>query len=432
MRYLWRPWAHPGFHAQPIWFSLALASYWASNGALYAFISLYLRSLGYSSAVCGLATGSLWIFSLVVQPAIGYISDTYISSKKLLLLCFGVAVPFTALLPFAAGRGGLIFVAFICQSVLDNYQYCLLDAWIIQAGRTHSYVDFGRIRAFGSLGYALSALLMGSLIDRMGFWVMFAFHAGLLVLCMLCITRIEAAPCLNQSEEGGGKGLSILEVMGRLISNRTYIIVLLSVALYQFGIRPAASYFSMVTAALGGGSRHAGAGTFVCAFGEVFVMMLVSKLMRRGVRMELLYAVGLICGVVRLGLMSLPLGVGALIAGQALSSVTVGIYIRVFPQLVGSLTPPNISGTATTIAAAVTFFFGGVLGNLSGGYIMEMLGTYGYIRLCALMMLLACGVFLPVLVPALRQRTATPAAGSSPARPRVLASAAGRVRPGAK
>ena len=394
--------SHPGFQAEPVWFSLTQCLYWASNSALYSFVVMYLRSLGYSSAICGLATGSLWIFSLIVQPMMGYLTDTYISGKKLLLVFFAVAVPMTFVIPAVAGLGTLVLVALIGQSTLDNYQYCVIDAWIVQSSREKPCIDFGRIRSFGSLGYAVSALVMGRLIDGFGFWVMFVGHAVLLTLCALCLTRIDAVPCLNKCTCAGDKSLSIREVISTLIHNRTYLIFVISVALYQFGIRPSASYFSMVIASMGGGSSHVGLGTFVASFGEVFVMMVVSRLLRRGVRMELIYGVALLCGVLRLVVMSLPLGISALIAGQVLSSITVGTYIRVFAQYITELTPGKISGSATTLATALTYFCGGVIGNLSGGYLMDTFGTFGYIRICAASMALAFVAFLPTFMPLLR------------------------------
>lgn len=384
-----------------MYFSLIQLFYWSGNCVLYSFLILFLKSRGFSDIVCGIATTLITVLSLVVQPTLGYITDTFITSKKLLILCFSIAIPFTFVIPKAAGVGFWVLLAVMIQSVFDNYQYALMDSWIVRMKKDKPYIDFGQIRAVGSISYGTTALLFGNLVARLGFNIMFICHAALLFAALLCILPLEEVPCLNRkgaaSPEGGPstERLSPLQVVGVLSKNKSYVIFLVSVALFQFGIRPSISYLPLIITAAGGTSAHYGLAVFLCSLTEAPVMFIVSHLIVKRSRLLYIFMLALFCGSARLMIMSLPLGLYPLIFGQLLSAVAVGTYIRVFTEYIVQITPKEIASSACTLGTAFTFGVGGVLGNLSGGFLISFVGIPWYARICSAVMLAAALVILP-------------------------------------
>ncbi len=387
---------------EPVFFSLIQFFYWSSNCVLYSFLILYMKKNGFSDITCGIATTLLTVLSLVVQPLMGYVTDTFITSKKLLIGCFMVAMPFTFLIPKSISVGYLILLTVMLQSLFDNYQYAIIDSWIIRLKNYKPYIDFGQIRAMGSISYGLTALIFGNIIARLGFDIMFVCHASLLFMCLLCMLPVDEVPCLNKKRatpadgcSPGAERLSPIQVASILVKNKPYMIFLISVALYQFAIRPTISYLPLIVTAAGGDSSHYGLALCLSAMTEAPVMYIVSRLTNKGLKMPFIYTCAMVCGVIRLIVMSLPLGLYPLIFGQLLSAVTIGTYIRVFTEYIAQITPKEITSSASTLGTALTFGIGGVLGNLSGGFLISWVGIPWYLRICAVVMALSALVITP-------------------------------------
>lgn len=375
-------------------FSLIQLVYWSSNCVLYAFLMMFLREHGFSSAVCGITAALITGMGIFIHPLMGYISDTYIPGKKILLGCFAVAIPFTLVLPYTVSLGTIFIMVVTLLSFFDNYQYSMIDAWIIKLKVNHPQLDFARIRAFGSLGYGITALIFGGIITRFGFNMMFYAHSLLLLVVVLCILPLPAAPCTNNNKTKDSQKLSFGEIVRLLLKNQRYVVLILSVCLYQFAIRSTVSFLALIIQAAGGNSANLGITTFCAAF-ECPIMMILSGLIRKGLKMPYIFAGALFINVIRLAVLSFPVGIGVILGMQFLGAIAAGIFITCFTQYISLITPASITATATTVGTALTMGIGGVVGSLAGGYIIEWYGIHTYLAICCGVMLLAFVSFLP-------------------------------------
>ena len=70
--------------------------YYAAYAVFSGNAVLFLTECGFSAALCGMVTSSMLLLSLVMQPAGGYVTDTFCSTRRYLtagillfiLLCF--------------------------------------------------------------------------------------------------------------------------------------------------------------------------------------------------------------------------------------------------------------------------------------------------------------------------------------------------------
>ena len=380
---------------ETILFSLIQLIYWSANCVLYAFMVMFLKANGFSDSVCGIVSALLSGMSIIIQPLMGYISDTYITGKKLLLGCFAVAIPFTMVLPYTVSLGVIFIGAVTVLSFFDNYQFAIIDAWVIKLKPICPDLDFTRIRSFGSLGYGITALIFGNLIAKFGFNIMFYTHSLLLLLVVLLMLPLPEAPCLNKTEHGKSNKLSFLDVTKLLIANKRYVILIISVCVYQFANRAPITFLALLIKAAGGDSADLGMATFASAGFEFPVMIVLSTFIKKGAKMPYLFATAMLINVSRLFILSMRLEISTIITLQVIGAVAMGIYITVFTQYIGSITPHSITATATTIGTALTMGVGGVIGNISGGFIIENLGISNYLKVSTFFMLLAFLIFLP-------------------------------------
>ncbi|HAN44864.1 MAG TPA: hypothetical protein DCP97_05670 [Ruminococcaceae bacterium] len=385
-----------GYNAK---FFLLQACFWASNCIYYSFLVAYLTEKGYSEFISGIAMTLVSIVSAVSQPIIGYITDTFLTGKKLLTINFCIALPLTFLLPLFVGSVPLALASILILSVFDYTAYSIIDSWSIKLkDTTQPQLDYGFTRSGGSIGYSVTALIFGKLISTLGYNLMFFAHAAYLLCMILIITRLEAVPCCNVSAQSSDEGrLSIAGALSLLLKNRFYIVLIASAAFYQFAMRTASTYITVIVKYYGGNSTHLGIAIFMCSFFEIFSMFYAGKLIKCGIKMEYIFAVGLIFGFARMILYCYG-NLWSVIFTQLLTSVASGIYIRVFIEYISLVTPKRINATATTFGVAVSFGLGGVGGNFLGGLLIQSYGLMTYLYVSIFVMLGALIVFLPNII----------------------------------
>lgn len=121
--------------------------YYFSWALFAALISVYLLDLGYSATEVSFLLSVSFIFSMIVQPVIGYLSDRF-SIKKVNSITLLI--------------GGMGAVAFMLSKDLISlvFFYGLVIGMIngtnpvIEKMATTSRFSYGKIRIWGTIGYA--------------------------------------------------------------------------------------------------------------------------------------------------------------------------------------------------------------------------------------------------------------------------------------
>lgn len=391
-------------------FAALEAAYWASNGALYAFTVTILTAHGYGSAFCGFVTTGIAVVSVGAQFALGYITDTFIPAKRVLMVLLMVGGGLSLLLPMALKHSPAVtLISIVGVSLLDYSLYTTIDVWAVCSAKKHHNIDFSTVRSGGSMGYALVALVMGAVVAQQGVDILFYIHAGLAVVATLICFTLEEVPCANKraknaSQSAGEKGLSLWEVVKILSRNRPYVTFIASMILMQFSFRITATYLPLLVTNAGGDSGHLGIALFVGSALEVMAMAIASRLLVRGIPPSYVLVGAFFCGMVRMFTLHFDQSIWILIPLQLFQALAMGGYLRVYTEYIHRITPSNISATATTIGTAMGMGVGGMIGNLLGGVIIERLGIHFYMTLSGVGFVLAALVFLPTFLEVRRQR----------------------------
>lgn len=132
----------------------AMASY-------YPMLGKYYKDLGFSGAQIGILFSAATLVTLIVQPLWGIISDK-MGNCKTSLKIMHIAIIFIALIfPFITSyKWMLIFMSihFIFQCGL----FPILDTMIYK-----DVYDFGHIRLWGSIGFAVMVLFSGKFLKKL-------------------------------------------------------------------------------------------------------------------------------------------------------------------------------------------------------------------------------------------------------------------------
>ena len=374
--------------------------YFISFCTLYAYTVTILLEYGYTEVQCGYITMLQYVMMTIAGPVYGRMIDRGLSPKKLFIILAAGGIIVTPLLPVCFARGfSLTMISFGIISALDFCGATVIDTWINQMTLRDETIDYGMIRSAGSIFYATTAIVSGYLIVPLGINFLFWLHMGsLAVAILLAVTFADPNKLpLLEPDRFAGEGApdeTFAQSIRTMMQNRPFVIFLICGTMYYFATRAVNGFMQVIINYIGGDASTYGVSVFLYCVGEFLLMRLASRLLRRGMKLPVLF----ITATAGLGLRILLLGVLKTMTGvmltQILLSVGFASYLRFNIDYVASLFPRQYAGRAILISVAVTQGLGSIIGNLAGGYLLASVGVPVYCFICGGAMFLSMAIFL--------------------------------------
>lgn len=374
--------------------------YFISFCTLYAYTVTILLEYGYTEVQCGYITMLQYVMMTIAGPVYGRMIDRGLSPKKLFIILAAGGIIVTPLLPVCFAKGfSLTMISFGIISALDFCGATVIDTWINQMTLRDETIDYGMIRSAGSIFYATTAIVSGYLIVPLGINFLFWLHMGsLAVAILLAVTFADPnkLPLLEPDRFTGEEAPdeTFAQSIRTMMKNRPFVIFLICGTMYYFATRAVNGFMQVIINYIGGDASTYGVSVFLYCVGEFLLMRLASRLLRRGMKLPVLF----ITATAGLGLRILLLGVLKTMTGvmltQILLSVGFASYLRFNIDYVASLFPRQYAGRAILISVAVTQGLGSIIGNLAGGYLLASVGVPVYCFICGGAMFLSMAIFL--------------------------------------
>lgn len=374
--------------------------YFISFCTLYAYTVTILLEYGYTEVQCGYITMLQYVMMTIAGPVYGRMIDRGLSPKKLFIILAAGGIIVTPLLPVCFAKDfSWTMISFGIISALDFCGATVIDTWINQMTLRDETIDYGMIRSAGSIFYATTAIVSGYLIVPLGINFLFWLHMGsLAVAILLAVTFADPnkLPLLEPDRFAGedAPDETFAQSIRTMMKNRPFVIFLICGTMYYFATRAVNGFMQVIINYIGGDASTYGVSVFLYCVGEFLLMRLASRLLRRGMKLPVLF----ITATAGLGLRILLLGVLKTMTGvmltQILLSVGFASYLRFNIDYVASLFPRQYAGRAILISVAVTQGLGSIIGNLAGGYLLASVGVPVYCFICGGAMFLSMAIFL--------------------------------------
>jgi MFS transporter, PPP family, 3-phenylpropionic acid transporter len=242
----------------------------AARGFTLPFIYIYLESVGFSATQIGVLMTISALFQLIVPPALHALADR---TEKHRRLYYGL-LTMNALASFSVASVAnplLVGGSVIVRDSVDSPSASLLSQLTISWLDQRKLTIYGRLRAWGSLGWAVTTFISGRIIASGGYPLLF-ISTGVINLLLIPLVKVLPERVANRREYKGN------------IAPRptVFYAVLVSFFLFAFG-NNAISVFSFIyfKQNLGASNDLIGIISSVAALSEIPAMVLMDRLLRR-------------------------------------------------------------------------------------------------------------------------------------------------------
>lgn len=333
-----------------------------SMGSFFPLISQFLKKSGFSGGQLGTAFGLGALATIILQPLWGFISDRYRNPKS--VVCLLVAVNTMGAVLIYMGNSVLsITAAYIMFMGFFSGLTPVTDSMVLGSG-----IEFGKIRLWGALGFALGAQATGILSQKFGLGAIF-FSVVVSNLAVLIITRsIDGDSQVTHCDSRISK-----KDFKELLSNRRYLIFLAASFLVGGTMSGHNSYFGLLYRELGGSISGIGLAFLLFAGSEAPVMAIIQKISRR-ISLSFGLLTSTIFFAMRWYWYSTMPDPGIILVFFLLQGLSIGSYLVLVTLYINEVTVPKLRTTAIAIYCSFSTGVGGMLTQYFSGLIMERWG----------------------------------------------------------
>ena len=347
------------------------------------FINLYYQRIGFS----GIQIGALSALPILVASSTvliwGGIADSMRWHNRILrvnlvltagaILLLSTATTFQGLIPF------VVAYAFFSSPIVP-----LLDSSALEIAESRQRT-YGDLRVWGSIGWSISTLLVGVIIQQFNIKWLFYSYAILILLTFLISLLLPVRTQVLKS--------SLAQGMKNLVMNVPFMVFLISIFLVSLTLGAANSFFSIYLDSIGTREGGIGLGWAISSLSEIPVMLFSGYLMRR-IGSRGLLKIAFITFIVRWLLYSFISTPSLAILIQALHGLSWAAYLIGSVTYVNERAPEGMNTSALSVLNIVSSGAGAISGSLIGGYIYETAGIPWLFRTLSLIVVVGFGLFL--------------------------------------
>ncbi|NOY79882.1 MAG: MFS transporter [Kiritimatiellaeota bacterium] len=359
-------------------FSLYYALLFMVNGIVYPYLPVILDGIGFSKTEIGSVLGLAPLVGVAAPPVWGGLADL-LRRRRLVLTtaiglggCLFLALPFSPALSITAG---LVVLYYVCREAVIPLSDGITFAHL---GRRREV--YGRVRAFGSLGFVASAALMAAVgAGRPG-----TMHLLFGAYAVFCIGHAAASAFLPDvpapERTAGGHEFSWTLFCRPAVLGFVFAAFMARATMM--------GYYSFFSLFLREQLGFSGVG-YLWALGPIAEIPVIffSGWMIRRIGLRGLLALGLGAVTLRLAVYASHPTLVAVVAIQALHCLTFGAVHVASVTFVDRVFPPHLKATGQSVFAAVAVGMASLAGSSLAGWLVQRWSysiMYGVLSVLAL------------------------------------------------
>lgn len=345
---------------------MILSSFYLTNfavmGVFMPYFSVHARDLGFTATRIGLLMAVAPLTKAVLPLAWGAAADRWGHRRGLLVLAsWSATIAFTGYLAAESFLACLLLMCLysaLAVPVLPFVEATTLETLEASGG------DYGRIRLFGSLGFALSAFLFGQAMSGDSPFPVISTLLVLMLLNSIAASLVAGVPGSASLPPARRKRSALDRPMWLALATGFFM---------QASHGPYYAFFSLELRDAGYTPKVIGAawaGAILC---EIILLASAGVLLSR-VSLRRLMAVSVTIATLRWLLYAFSLAPPALFVGQAMHAFTYAGFHVAAIRLLFRLSPAGTRSTGMTLYSGWTYGAGLMAGTAASGLIHDAFG----------------------------------------------------------
>jgi len=343
------------------------------------YLFLFFQRQGFTDSQLGTLAAVMPIMNVVSPPVWGAMADRLGDRRRMvvaLLVASGLVFPWLLVVKSFAATLGLVIVfsAFALAPV------AITDAMALEHVEREKG-DYGRLRLWGSVGFALPLLAFGLLLRKgagesaASLYPMFIGYAA---FRLISAAWVGALPASRGTSDGR------FDWRAARAFTRPRFVALAACAMVAVGAMSAYYlYFTIYLDQVGIADNLKGYFWAVGVAAETGMMLVIGRLIRR-IGLKWTFVLSLAGCALRLLAFSFPLSPAEIAAAQCLHALTFTAFTVSSIMFVNQLTPPHLRASGQSVWAALTHGVGAATGSKMAGMATGTHGLLGMYRLFAI------------------------------------------------
>lgn len=355
--------------------------FYAAQAMYSSYMNLFLRGRGFSMTQIGGIVSVSTLALLLVQPVWGLASDKARNKNAVMLALMAVSAGIALLFPQV--RSPWLLAGLVCLNAAFFNPIAPLQDNLTLEHLAGTRWDFGQIRMGGTLGYALTTLVVGLFLRDAYvriFYIVFVFLLASLVTA-------RKLPAVHGHRHGGDRAPVRI-----LLRDPALLCLLFFNLAYSLGASFFYNFYPIHFTTVGGNSGLVGTLLFVCAMAEVPFFFFAGRIVKRfGIYATLLVA-GLATSL-RWFLLFMLTSPALIIAANLLHGVGFATISYCMATYINANAPRELRATAQSLLSLVTAVFARIVFGYVGGLASDRFGVENMMLFSCLVMLAATAVF---------------------------------------
>ncbi|MGL5050173.1 MAG: MFS transporter [Fusobacteriaceae bacterium] len=352
--------------------------FYFSLGSSLLFFSSFFSEIGILGKFSGVIFSAGSLLAMVGQPFLGFLADKTKELKRIIILLMSVVAIISVFFFMYSGKT-LILPAYIIYSIAILGAMPLLDSIAV-----NTHYSFGKIRLWGSIGFAAGAFVSGRIIEIFGVKSFLIVCLIASIFTVLCLLKISDAKGIQHEK------FNIQDALGLLKNSHYVIFIIFSILIVGAG-NSHNVFFSQYFTSIGGSMALFGTVVFLLTLSEVPFMNLAANLTKKYGNTSILIFAGAMCSL-RWGLYYFFPSSKLVLYTFFIQGASLGVYFALASAYVKTIVPKKtLSVAMTSFMAAGTL--GGTIIQFCSGFIIENFGIKGIYLLFLIISLIATAIF---------------------------------------
>ena len=328
------------------------------------FYNVFLEENNFTGAEIGLINALFLSSIFLIVPLWGFVADRKGIRPTLRWLCIATAI-FILFLGKIQIFGFLIFYILVL-SIFYHPLGPLSDALAVEFSKTNTKYNYGKLRLWGSLGWAIASILGGYLFVFIAIDYIFPVSA-IFFLSAIFLLKIPLKRKIIYKP-------NFQPFKFRIIFSNSHLLIFICILLlYGIACSPINSFINLYFTELHANNKIIGYAYAIQAFSELPFFIIGERLIRRFGSKRII-VISLAVMVVRMFLYgfipSVPLG----LALGVLQGITLSFFLVGVVDYIHRLLPKGKYALAQSIIWGVYIGFGQTVGNVVIGFMKDLVG----------------------------------------------------------